>query len=201
MYWAVSNTDIIFPSACSGPVRVYRIDKLGARSRDRGASFSVRIEAPRVLGHSRVLRSWHPHRPDCWCNRPIRLRVTRSNVQCCRPSSHWMCLVRRIGREVQPGALSAEITAAATPLIDNKNDFVGSLVKNTVLQAAITAPVSHQKRLEREATDPIKRVKSSGKSTPAIFCPAAHNGLVGGSNPPGPTTQSEVCGDFPEVRE
>ena len=110
-----------------------------------------------------------------------------------------MCLVRRIGREVQPGALSAEITAAATPLIDNKNDFVGSLVKNTVLQAAITAPVSHQKRLERETTDPIKRVKSSGKSTPAIFCPAAHNGLVGGSNPPGPTTQFTVCGDFPWV--
>src|SRR5262249_29786476 len=26
--------------------------------------------------------------------------------------------------------------------------------------------------------------------------PAAHNGLVGGSNPPGPTRQSEVCGDF-----
>ena len=31
--------------------------------------------------------------------------------------------------------------------------------------------------------------------------PAAHNGLVGGSNPPGPTRQSEACGDFPEGRE
>ena len=27
--------------------------------------------------------------------------------------------------------------------------------------------------------------------------PTAHNGLVGGSSPPGPTTQSIVCGDFP----
>src|SRR5262245_39193379 len=31
--------------------------------------------------------------------------------------------------------------------------------------------------------------------------PAAHNGLVGGSNPPGPTRQSEVCGDFLKARE
>src|SRR3984893_16855512 len=31
--------------------------------------------------------------------------------------------------------------------------------------------------------------------------PAAHNGLVGGSNPPGPTTQSRVCGDFPKPRK
>jgi hypothetical protein len=31
--------------------------------------------------------------------------------------------------------------------------------------------------------------------------PAAHNGLVGGSSPPGPTTQSGVCGDFPKVCE
>src|SRR5437899_14736 len=27
--------------------------------------------------------------------------------------------------------------------------------------------------------------------------PAAHNGLVGGSNPPGPTTHSGATGDFP----
>ncbi len=31
--------------------------------------------------------------------------------------------------------------------------------------------------------------------------PTAHNGLVGGSNPPGPTTQSCVTGDFPKVHE
>jgi hypothetical protein len=29
--------------------------------------------------------------------------------------------------------------------------------------------------------------------------PTAHNGLVGGSNPPGPTTQFTVFGDFPRV--
>ena len=33
------------------------------------------------------------------------------------------------------------------------------------------------------------------------LCPAAHNGLVGGSSPPGPTTQSRVCGDFPAAGE
>ena len=32
-------------------------------------------------------------------------------------------------------------------------------------------------------------------------CPAAHNGLVGGSNPPGPTRQSKVCGNFLKARE
>src|SRR3984893_18091109 len=31
--------------------------------------------------------------------------------------------------------------------------------------------------------------------------PAAHNGLVGGSNPPGPTTQSYATGDFLKVYE
>jgi hypothetical protein len=31
--------------------------------------------------------------------------------------------------------------------------------------------------------------------------PAAHNGLVGGSSPPGPTTQSRVCGNFPAAGE
>jgi hypothetical protein len=31
--------------------------------------------------------------------------------------------------------------------------------------------------------------------------PAAHNGLVGGSSPPGPTTQSHVCGNFPAAGE
>ncbi len=31
--------------------------------------------------------------------------------------------------------------------------------------------------------------------------PAAHNGLVGGSNPPGPTTQSCATGDFLKVYE
>ena len=31
--------------------------------------------------------------------------------------------------------------------------------------------------------------------------PTAHNGLVGGSNPPGPTTQSCATGDFLKVYE
>ena len=31
--------------------------------------------------------------------------------------------------------------------------------------------------------------------------PAAHNGLVGGSSPPGPTTQSHVWGNFPAAGE
>src|SRR5262245_9330814 len=38
-------------------------------------------------------------------------------------------------------------------------------------QAAITAPVSHQKRSQQDATNTIERVKSSGKSTPAILVP------------------------------
>jgi hypothetical protein len=36
-------------------------------------------------------------------------------------------------------------------------------------KAAITAPVSHQKRWQREATNTIERVKSQGKSTPAAL--------------------------------
>ena len=49
-------------------------------------------------------------------------------------------------------------------------------VRTTITQsrlraAAITAPVSHQKRSQRDATNTIKRVKSSGKSTLATLVP------------------------------
>ncbi len=34
-----------------------------------------------------------------------------------------------------------------------------------------------------------------------LLTAVAHNGLVGGSSPPGPTTQSRVCGNFPAAGE
>src|SRR5215510_4016510 len=39
-------------------------------------------------------------------------------------------------------------------------------------------------------------VMRSSKNNSFGVKPTAHNGLVGGSSPPGPTTQSCVCGDF-----
>ena len=47
------------------------------------------------------------------------------------------------------------------------------------------------------------RVGAAGSAGPVAqwLEPTAHNGLVGGSSPPGPTTQSIVCGDFPSLSE
>ena len=50
-----------------------------------------------------------------------------------------------------------------------------------------TAPVSHQKRLGRSITNAIEIERKRSKINKADRYSAAHNGLVGGSSPPGPT--------------
>jgi hypothetical protein len=53
--------------------------------------------------------------------------------------------------------------------------------------SAVTTPVLHQKRSQRDATNAIESAKSSRKINASDTCPAAHNGLVAGSSPAGPT--------------
>src|SRR5260370_19467170 len=60
-------------------------------------------------------------------------------------------------------------------------------------QAAITAPVSHQKRSQRDATNTIERAKSSGKSTPAILVPPLITVWLEVRVLPGPPTTSIGC--------
>ena len=53
-----------------------------------------------------------------------------------------------------------------------------------------TAPVSHQKRPERNATKAIGHEQKARKINEADRYSAAHNGLVAGSSPAGPTNKS-----------
>jgi hypothetical protein len=50
-----------------------------------------------------------------------------------------------------------------------------------------TAPVSHQKRRYRNTTDATERVRKHSKINEGDRYSAAHNGLVAGSSPAGPT--------------
>ena len=55
-------------------------------------------------------------------------------------------------------------------------------------ERAETAPVSHQKRLERNATNAIESKRKCRKINEPARYPVAHNGLVAGSSPAGPTS-------------
>jgi hypothetical protein len=52
-----------------------------------------------------------------------------------------------------------------------------------------TAPVSHQKRCERNAMNAIEIEQKCREFNEADRYSAAHNGLVAGSSPAGPTTR------------
>jgi len=52
-------------------------------------------------------------------------------------------------------------------------------------RAGVTAPVSHQKRPNRSATNAIGLKQKDSKINEADRYPAAHNGLVAGSSPAG----------------
>src|SRR5262245_9396973 len=54
----------------------------------------------------------------------------------------------------------------------------------------VTAPVSHQKQRYRNTTDAIDRVRKHSKINETDPYPVAHNGLVAGSSPAGPTSKS-----------
>jgi len=51
----------------------------------------------------------------------------------------------------------------------------------------VTAPVSHQKRRDRSATNAIEIKQNCRKINGSGRYSAAHNGLVAGSSPAGPT--------------
>jgi hypothetical protein len=56
-----------------------------------------------------------------------------------------------------------------------------------VRKRSIPAPVSHQKQPDRSATNAIESKQNRSKINKADRYPAAHNGLVAGSSPAGPT--------------
>src|ERR1700730_1685758 len=56
-------------------------------------------------------------------------------------------------------------------------------------RAGVAAPVSHQKRPNRSATNAIGLKQKDSKIDEADRYPAAHNGLVAGSSPAGPTSK------------
>jgi len=53
-----------------------------------------------------------------------------------------------------------------------------------------TAPVSHQKRPQQSATNAIKGKRKHSEINEGDRFTAAHNGLVAGSSPAGPTKES-----------
>jgi hypothetical protein len=57
-------------------------------------------------------------------------------------------------------------------------------------RAGVTAPVSHQKRPNRSATNEIEFKQKDSKINEADRYPAAHNGLVAGSKSPGKIARS-----------
>lgn len=59
-----------------------------------------------------------------------------------------------------------------------------------------TAPVSHQKRAERTTTNAIEINQNRSKINEGVLYPPAHNGLVEGSNPAGPTIATKAYGHF-----
>ena len=69
--------------------------------------------------------------------------------------------------------------------------IVRSRISRTVITCfPITAPVSHQKRPQRDATNALDFSQMCRKINGSDLYSAAHNGLVGGSSPPGPTTSA-----------
>jgi hypothetical protein len=65
-----------------------------------------------------------------------------------------------------------------------------------------TAPVSHLKRPQQSATNAIKSKRKQSEINEADRFTAAHNGLVAGSSPAGPTNESTAYQVFilPTVR-
>jgi hypothetical protein len=52
----------------------------------------------------------------------------------------------------------------------------------------VTAPVSHQKQPDQTKTNTIESERKPSKINERVLYPPAHNGLVAGSSPAGPTS-------------
>jgi hypothetical protein len=64
-----------------------------------------------------------------------------------------------------------------------------------------TAPASHQKRSHQNAMNAINLQRKCSKINDRVLCLAAHNGLVAGSSPAGPTTRSFKLARTPDGSE
>ena len=63
-----------------------------------------------------------------------------------------------------------------------------------VRKRSIAAPVSHQKQPDQDATNAIEIKQNPSKVNEADRYPGAHNGLVAGSSPAGPTIKKLSSG-------
>ena len=128
----------------------------------------------------------------------LRCQLRKSQIDCSEPRNHRFLRYRR-GRSGRVAFYISKPSGVAAPRFEL---IVRSRISRTVITCfPITAPVSHQKRPQRDATNALDFSQMCRKINGSDLYSAAHNGLVGGSNPPGPTTQSRDRGDFPETRE
>src|SRR5262249_48914530 len=79
-----------------------------------------------------------------------------------------------------------------TGALPNRRCAPNIVVPSNILREG--APVSHQKRRDRNVTDATEFKRKRRQINEADRYPAAHNGLVAGSSPAGPTTtNSNTC--------
>jgi hypothetical protein len=98
-------------------------------------------------------------------------------------------ILRRHPTKFEPWRLGGGRTRARTwdPMI--KSQWVPELPSGALPYLLSAAPVSHQKRPDPDAPNAIKCERKRSKINKARHFPAAHNGLVAGSSPAGPTNE------------
>jgi hypothetical protein len=132
---------------------------------------------------------------------PARDRLRRWKCKTI-PASGW----RQVRSEPNRGAAGIELQRKRTTpsrharcsrlqWVNFVSDFVGDQqgdpTRWSILrtESCATAPVSHQKRHQRSATNTIELERNRSKINETDRYSAAHNGLVAGSNPAGPTNE------------
>jgi hypothetical protein len=73
-----------------------------------------------------------------------------------------------------------------------KSKPIAAYALNVSFDCERTAPVSHQKRPRQHATNAIESNRKRKKINKPYLYPPAHNGLVAGSSPAGPTKESDA---------
>ena len=123
----------------------------------------------------------------------LRCQLRKSQIDCSEPRNHRFLRYRR-GRSGRVAFYISKPSGVAAPRFEL---IVRSRISRTVITCfPITAPVSHQKRPQRDATNALDFSQMCRKINGSDLYSAAHNGLVGGSSPPGPTTHQHDALDI-----
>jgi hypothetical protein len=127
----------------------------------------------------------------------LRCQLRKSQIDCSEPRNHRFLRYRR-GRSGRVAFYISKPSGVAAPRFEL---IVRSRISRTVITCfPITAPVSHQKRPQRDATNALDFSQMCRKINGSDLYSAAHNGLVGGSSPPGPTTGKLALGNHLSFR-